>query len=147
MDCSMPGLPVHHQSKSLFKLMSIQPSHPLSSPVSLIITFLPRKKHLLISWLQLPSAVILEPKKRKSVSFLMDSSSICQGLDAMIFIFWMLNFKLAFPLSSFTFIKRFFSSSSFSAIRVVASAYLRLFIFLPAILIPACASFNPAFCM
>ena len=52
-----------------------------------------------------------------------------------------------FSLSSFTFIKRLFSSSSLSAIRVVSSAYLRLLIFLPAILIPACASSNPAFLM
>ena len=51
-----------------------------------------------------------------------------------------------FSLSSFTFIKRFFSSS-LSAIRVVSSAYLRLLIFLPAILIPACASSSPAFLM
>ena len=41
------------------------------------------------------------------------------GLDAMIFVFWMLNFKPTFSLSSFTFIKRLFSSSSLSAIRVV----------------------------
>ena len=52
------------------------------------------------------------------------------GPDAMIFIFWTLSFKPAFPLSSFTFIKRLFSSSSLSAIRVVSSAYLRLSIFL-----------------
>ena len=69
------------------------------------------------------------------------------GLNAMILIFWMLNFKPAFLLSSFTFIKRLFSYSSLSAIRVVSSAYLRLLIFLPAILIPACASCSPAFCM
>src|SRR5574337_613172 len=59
----------------------------------------------------------------------------------------MLSFKPTFSLSSFTFIKRLFSSSSFSAIRVVSSAYLRLLIFLPAILIPACASSSPAFLM
>ena len=53
------------------------------------------------------------------------------GLDAMILVFWMLNFKSTFSLSSFTFIKRLFSSSSFSATRVVSSAYLRLLIFLP----------------
>ena len=47
----------------------------------------------------------------------------------------------------FTFIKRLFSSSSLSAIRVLSSAYLRLLIFLPAILIPACASSSPAFLM
>ena len=58
----------------------------------------------------------------------------------MILVFWMVDFKPAFSLSSFTFIKRLFSSSSLSAIRVVSSAYLRLLIFLPAILIPACAS-------
>ena len=61
--------------------------------------------------------------------------------------FWMLSFKPTFSLSSFTFIKRFFSSSSLSAIRVVLSAYMRLLIFLPAILIPAYASSSPAFLM
>ena len=55
--------------------------------------------------------------------------------------------KPTFSLSSFTFIQRLFSSSSLSAIRVVSSAYLRLLIFLPAILIPACASSSPAFHM
>src|SRR5574337_850849 len=49
--------------------------------------------------------------------------------------------------SSFTFIKRLFSSSSLSGIRVVSSAYLRLLIFLPEILIPACVSSSPAFLM
>jgi len=57
----------------------------------------------------------------------------------------MLSFKPTFSVSSFTFIKRLFSSSSLSAIRVVSSAYLRLLIFLPAILIPAYASSSPAF--
>ena len=59
----------------------------------------------------------------------------------------MLSFKPTFSLSSFNFIKRLFSSSSLSAIRVVSSVYLRLLIFLPAILIPACASPRPAFSM
>ena len=68
------------------------------------------------------------------------------GPDAMTFIFWMLSFKPAFSLSSFTFIKRL-SSSSLSAIRVVSFAYLRLLIFLPAILIPACALSTLAFLM
>ena len=58
-----------------------------------------------------------------------------------------LSFKPTFSLSSFTFIKRLFSSSSLSAIRVVSSANLRLLIFLPAILIPAYASSSPAFLM
>jgi len=59
----------------------------------------------------------------------------------------MLSFKPTFSLSSYTFIKRLFSSSSLSAIRVVSSAYLRLLIFFLAILIPACASSSPVFLM
>ena len=65
------------------------------------------------------------------------SPSVCHevmGLDAVIFVFWMLSFKPAFSLSSFTSIRRLFSSSSLSAIRMVSSAYLRLSIFLPAVL-------------
>ena len=56
----------------------------------LVIAFLPRSKHLLISWLQSPSAVILEPKKIKSVTVSIVSPSICQelmGTDAMILVF------------------------------------------------------------
>ena len=78
----------------------------------LIITFLPRSKHLLISWLQSPFAVILEPRKIKSATVSTVSSSICHevmGLDAMILVFWMLSFKPTFSASSFTFIKRLFS--------------------------------------
>ena len=60
------------------------------------------------------------------------------GLNAMLLVFWMLSFKPTFSLSSF--IKRLFSSCLFSAISVVSSAYLRLLIFILAILIPACAS-------
>ena len=93
----------------------------------LVITFLPRSKHLLTSWLQSPSAVILEPKKIKSDTVSTVSSSICHevmGPDAMILVFWMLSFNPTFSLSSFTFIKRLFSSSLLSAIRVVSSAYL-----------------------
>ena len=67
--------------------------------------------------------------------------------DAMILVFWMLSFKPAFSLSSYTVIKNIFSSSSLSAIRVVSSAYLRLLIFLLAIFIPACESSSLAFCM
>ena len=106
----------------------------------LVITFLPRSKHLLISWLQSPFAVILEPPKIKSDTVSTVSPSISHevmGPDAMMFVFWVLRFKPTLSLSSFTFIKRLFSSSSLSAVRVVSSAYLRLLIFLPAILIPA----------
>ena len=115
---------------------------------SLVITFLPRSEGLLNSWLQLPSAVIFEAPKIKSATVSTVSPSICHevmGPDAMILVFWMLSFKPTFSLYSFTFIKRLFSSSSLSAIRVVSSAYLRFLIFLPAILIPACASSSPAF--
>ena len=69
------------------------------------------------------------------------------GTRCMISVFWMLSFKPTFSLSSFTFIKRLLSSSSLYAIRVVSSAHLRLLLFLPAILIPACASSSPAFLM
>ena len=116
----------------------------------LVITFLPRHKCLLISWLQSPSAVIVEPPKIKSDTISPVSPSICHdvmGADDMILLFWMLSFKPTFSLSSFTFFKRLFSSSSLSVIRVVSSAYLRLLIFLLAILIPAYASFSPAFLM
>ena len=112
---------------------------------SFVIAFFPRSKHLLISWLQSPSTMSLEPKKIKSVTIAIVFPSICSevmGLDAMILVFWMLSFKPAFSLSSFTFIKRLFSSSLLSAIGVVSSAYLRLLMFLLAILIPA--EFHPA---
>ena len=115
----------------------------------LVITILPRSKHLLISWLKSPSEVISESTKIKSLTVSTVSPSICHevmGLHAMILVFWMLSIKPIFSLSSFTFIKRLFSSS-LSAIRVVSSAYLGLLIFLSAILIPACASSSPAFHM
>ena len=83
------------------KVMSL-----LSTMLSkLVITFLPRRKHLLISWLQSPSAVILEPQKIKSATVSTVSPSICHevmGPDAMIFIFSMLSFKTFFtPLFHF----------------------------------------------
>ena len=77
----------------------------------LFINFLPRSKHVLISWLQSPSAVILKPP--------IPANKVCHcfhcfpiychevmGPDAMILLFWILSFKLPFSLSSFTFIKR-----------------------------------------
>ena len=90
---------------------------------SFVIAFLPGSKHLLISWLQSPSAVILKPKKIKSVTVSVVSPSICHevmGPDAMILVFWMLSFQPAFSLSFFNCIKRLFSSSSPSAIRGVS---------------------------
>ena len=70
----------------------------------LVIAFLPRSKRLLVSWLQSPSAVILESKKIKSVTVCIVSPSICHevmGPDAMILVFWVLSFKPVFhsPLS------------------------------------------------
>ena len=93
---------------------------------------LPRRKHLLISWLQPLSAAILEPKKIKSVTISMFSPSVCHEVmqpNAIILVFLMLSFKPGFSLSSFTLIKRLYSSSLLAGIRVVSSAYLRLWIF------------------
>jgi len=108
---------------------------------------LTRSKCLLISWPHSPSPVILGYKKRKSVTVSIVSPSVChkvKGLDAIVLAFWIFNFKPAFLLSSFTFIKRLFSSL-LSTVRVVSSAYLRLLIFLQAFLFPACVSFTLVF--
>ena len=103
----------------------------------IVISFLPRNRHLLISWLQPLSAVILEPEK-----------IVCHCFHCFpIYLPWsdgtwchdfflILHFKPTFSFSSFTFIKRLFSSL-LSAISVVSSVYLRLLTFLLAILIPA----------
>ena len=112
-----------------------------------VIAFLPSSKHLLILWLQSPSTVILELKKITLVTISIVSPSTCHevmGPDAMILDFWMLSFKPAFSLSSFTLSKRLLSSSSLSAIRVVLSAYLRLLFLLP-VLIAAYDSSSLAF--
>ena len=103
-----------------------------------VIAFLPRSKHLLIS-----CAVTI------SSEFGAQEDKVCHCFHGFpiylpwsdgtrhhdLHIIWMLSFKSAFSLSSFTFIKRAFSYSSLSAVRVVSSAYLRLLIFLPEILI------------
>ena len=99
--------------------------------------------------MQSPSAVISEPKKIKSLTVSIVSPSIyheVMGPDVMILVFWMLSFKPTFSLS-FTFIKRLLSSSLLSAMSVVSSAYLRLLILLPAILIQAWVSYSLGFCM
>ena len=109
-------------SQSILKLMSIRSVMP--------------SNHLLLC--------------RLSLTVSIDSPSICHEVmepDAMILGFWMLSFKPTFSFSSFTFLKRLFSSYLLSAIKVVSSAYLSLLIFLPAILIPVCASSSPAFLM
>ena len=74
--------------------------------------------------------------------------SICHGAgchDLSLWFFKIFSFKLAFSSSSFTLIRRSFSSSSLSAIRVISSTCLRLSMFLPAILIAACNSSGLAF--
>ena len=100
-----------------------------------VMAFLPRSTCILNFWLRTPSAVILEPKKIKSITVSTFSPSICHEvmkLDAMILVFWMLGFKPGFSLSSFYFIKRLFSSSSHSALRVASSAYMSFLIVSPA---------------
>ena len=84
-----------------------------------VIAFLPRAKCLLISWLQSPFTVIWEPKKimcHCSHFF----SQVFALSDDMILAFWMLSYKPAFSLPSFTFINRLFISSLLSAIMVVS---------------------------
>ena len=69
---------------------------------NMVVAFLPRSKRLLISWLQSPFAVILEPPKIKSLTVAIVCPSVCHevmGPDAMIFVFWILNFKPTFSLS------------------------------------------------
>ena len=174
---NLKSLLQYHSSKALILLCSaffiVQISHPymttekttaltrwtfsgkvmslLFNMMSRLVTIvLPRNKCLLISWLQSPSAVIFEPPKIKSMTVSIASPSICyevMGPDAMILVFWIVIFKPTFSLSPFTFIKKLFSSSLLSAIRVVSSAYLRLLLFLLATLIPACASSSPAYFM
>ena len=73
----------------------------------LVITFLPRSKHLLIPWLKLPSVVILEPKEMKSTTVSSVSPSICHegmGPDAMILVFCLLSFKPTFSLAIYSII-------------------------------------------
>ena len=72
-------------------------SLPFNMLSRFVIAFLPRSKCLLISWLQSPFAVILEPRKIKSVTVSIVFPSICtevMGPDAMIFVFWMLSFNI-----------------------------------------------------
>ena len=116
-----------------------------------VIAFLPRSKHLLILWLQSHFTVILEPKENKSLSLfsMFPHLFTMKWWDQMpwssYFECWALS--QLFSLSSFTFIEKLFNSSSLSAVRVVSFAYLRLLIFLTAILIPVCASSSPIFHM
>ena len=120
-------------------------------PSRFVTVFLPRSKCLLISFHYCSHYPQCFGAQENRVSHCLHCfPSICNevmGLDAIILIFLMLSFKLAFSFSSFTLIKKLSSSSSLSAIRVVSSIYLRLLIFLPAVFIPACVLSSLAFCM
>ena len=111
-----------------------------------IIYFLPRTQ-------QVAEIIVLSnfgAPQNKICQWFHFSPSICHEMmwqDAMILVCLMLSFKPDFLLSSFTLLKRLFSFSSHSAIRVVSPAYLRLFIFLPGVLIPACESSSLTFSM
>ena len=113
----------------------------------LVLAFLPRSKCVLISWLQSPSAVILEPKKCLSLFPLFPQLFAMKWWDQMPWPSFSECWVLSQLFHSLTFIKRLFSSSSLSATRVVSSVYLRLLIFLPASLIPVYASSSPVFFM
>ena len=117
----------------------------------LVIAFLPRSKRLLISWVQSPSAVILESSQNK-VSRCFHCFPIClplsDGARSHDLCFFNVEFQDSFFHSPVLFSSRGFSISSLvSAIRMVLSVYLILLIFLLAILILACASSSPAFFM
>ena len=113
-----------------------------------VIAFLPRSKSLL----NFMAAVLI------CSDFEAQESKICHcflffpfylpwsdGTRCHDLSFLNVDFKPAFSVFSFILIKRLFSSSSLSHIRIVSSAFLKLLIFLPAILIPTCDSSNPAF--
>ena len=115
----------------------------------LVITFLPRSKCFLISWLKSPSRDLgaQEDKICQCFHFFSFYLSWSDRTGSHDLSFLNVEFQAAFSLSSVTLIKRLFSSSSLSAIKVVSSAYLRLLIFLTAILILACDSSSLAFHM
>ena len=104
-----------------------------------VITFLPRSKHLPFSWLQSPSAVIFGAQEEKichCFPFYPFYLLWSDGTGCCDLVFLMLSFKPDSSLSSSTFIKKLFSSSSLSAIRVVPSAYLSFLITINSVLLP-----------
>ena len=136
---------VKEESEKAGLKLNIQKAIMASSPITLwqidgktmetVTDYFPGLQNHCRWWLQSSSTVILEPPKIKSATVFPSICHEMMGLDAMTFVLWMLSFRPTFSLSSFTFIKRLFSFSLLSAIRVVSSAYLRLLIFLWAILI------------
>ena len=142
MDCSLPGSSVRGILQArVLEWVAFPFSRESSQPWDRTQVSLIAGRHFTV-WTT-RKALILEPRKIKSVTVSTFYLSICHevmGLEAMILVFWILCFKPTFPLSSFTLIKRLFSSSLLSVINVVLSAYLRSLIFLLAILILACDS-------
>ena len=98
---------------------AIQPSHPLSSLSPLAFNL--SQHQGLFQWVS-SSHQVAKVLEFQHQSFLW----IFMGPDVMIFVLWMLSFKPTFSLYCFTFMKRLFSFSSLSALRVVSSVYLRL---------------------
>ena len=101
-----------------------------------VIPFLPRSKHLLLLWLQSRSVVILEPKKRKSVTTSTFSPSICHvvmGLGAIVLVFVIFSLKLALLLASSHSSRGSLVPPRFLPLEWLSSAYLRLLMFLPPI--------------
>ena len=129
------------------KMMSL----PFNTPSRFVRDFFSRSKHLLISRLQSQYAVVLEPKKKKICHcfyffpFCLSWSDETRWNDLS---FLNVEFQASFFILLFHPHKEVFSSSSsLSAIRVVSSVYLRLLIFLPAVLIAACDSPSLVFCI
>ena len=112
-------LAVQRALKSLLQHHSLKAS--ISRPSAFSVVQLSHQC-VFLSWLQSPSTMILESKKRKLLLLPLFPPSICRevmGSDATVLVFRMWSFKPAFALSSFTLIKRLLSSSSLSATRVV----------------------------
>ena len=123
-------------------------SLPFNMLSRLVITFLSRSKCLnFMAAVTVCSDFGVQENKVCRCFHCLPHQFAMKWWDQIIFVFWMLSFKPAFSLSPFTFIRRLFSSSLLSPIRIVPSAYLRLLIFFSAILNPACASYRPAFFM
>ena len=169
---TLKSLLQHHSSKSLWHSAFImaQLSHPYMTTGKIIAltrwTFVGKVMSLLFNVL---SRLVITSKEQASFNFMAavticsdfgsPQNQVCHCLHCFpIYLPWSdrtkchdlslfnVGIKPAFSLSSFTFIKRLFSSSLY-AIRMVLSAYLRLLIFLPEILIPVCASSSLAFCI
>ena len=171
---TLKSLLQHHSSKAsilccsaLFMVQVSRPYMTTGKTISLTIwTFVGKVTSLLFNMFSRFAVALLPRSKRLLIScshhlqWFWSPKIICHcfhcfpiylpwndGTGCHDLFFWMLSFKPAFSFSFFTFIKRLFSSSLLTPIRVVPSAYLRLLIFLLAILTPACASSRLAFHM